>query len=186
MPKPFKPSVKLTDNDVTNEDVYKSRRSLLKSMGFVGASTLLAKSAGAAGWFWEDEEEKAAFKGKALEFSQPPKFQITETRTPEDKVTSYNNFYEFGTSKDAPAKNATEFQTNPWTLKVDGMVKNPIELDHDALTKRFPLEERIYRLRCVEAWSMVVPWIGFELFRRLSLSLFSILLGRDSSCRVYI
>ena len=163
MPKPFKPSVKLTDNDVTNEDVYKSRRSLLKSMGFVGASSLLAKSAGAAGWFWEDEEEKAAFKGKALEFSQPPKFQITETQTPEDKVTSYNNFYEFGTSKDAPAKNATEFQTNPWTLKVDGMVKNPIELDHDALTKRFPLEERIYRLRCVEAWSMVVPWIGFEL-----------------------
>ena len=60
-------------------------------------------------------------------------------------------------------RNATEFQTNPWTLKVDGMVKNPIELDHDALTKRFPLEERIYRLRCVEAWSMVVPWIGFEL-----------------------
>ncbi len=87
MPKPFKPSVKLTDNDVTNEGVYMNRRSLLKSMGFVGASTLLAKSAGAAGWFWEDEEEKAAFKGKALEFSQPPKFQITETRTPEDKVT---------------------------------------------------------------------------------------------------
>ncbi len=116
MPKPFKPSVKLTDNDVTNEGVYMNRRSLLKSMGFVGASTLLAKSAGAAGWFWEDEEEKTAFKGKALEFSQPPEFQITETRTPEDKVTSYNNFYEFGTSKDAPAKNATEFQTNPWTL----------------------------------------------------------------------
>ena len=80
MPKPFKPSVKLTDNDVTNEDVYKSRRSLLKSMGFVGASTLLAKSAGAA-LFWEDEEEKTAFKGKALEFSQPSQVPNNETRT---------------------------------------------------------------------------------------------------------
>lgn len=117
MPKPFKPSVKLTDNDVTNEGVYMNRRSLLKSMGFVGASTLLAKSAGAAGWFWEDEEKKAAFKGKALEFSQPPRFQIAETRTPEDKVTSYNNFYEFGTSKDAPAKNATEFTNQPVDVK---------------------------------------------------------------------
>ena len=68
MPKPFKPSVKLTDNDVTNEDVYKSRRSLLKSMGFVGASTLLAKSAGAAGWFWEDEEEKAGCNMMQEEF----------------------------------------------------------------------------------------------------------------------
>ena len=125
MPKPFKPSVKLTDNDVTNEGVYMNRRSLLKSMGFVGASTLLAKSAGAAGWFWEDEEEKAAFKGKALEFSQPPKFQITETRTPEDKVTSYNNFYEFGTDKSDPSKYAGSLVTKPWSIAIEGEVAKP-------------------------------------------------------------
>jgi len=163
MPKPYKPSVKLSENEVTDESVYMNRRQLLKSMGFVGASTLLAKSANAAGWFWEDEKEKAAFSGQPLSFSTPPEYQIKETRTPESKVTTYNNFYEFGTSKDAPAKNASDFQTNPWQLKVDGLVKKPFVIDHDALLSRFPLEERIYRLRCVEAWSMVVPWVGFEL-----------------------
>lgn len=163
MSKPFKPSVKLTDNHVTDESIYMNRRSLLKSLGFVGASTLLAQSASAADWFWEDEKEKATFQSKPLDFTKPAQYQISETRTPEEKVTSYNNFYEFGTSKDAPAENASEFKTDPWTLKIDGLVKKPFVLDHDSLTKRFPLQERIYRLRCVEAWSMVVPWIGFEL-----------------------
>lgn len=163
MTKPFKPSVHLKDNDVTDESVYMNRRTLLKSLGFVGASTLLTKSAGAAGWFWEDEADTPTSQLKPLKFTQPSQFQISETRTPEDKVTSYNNFYEFGTGKDDPAKNATEFQTNPWTLKVDGLVKKPFVLNYESLTSRFPLEERIYRLRCVEAWSMVVPWIGFEL-----------------------
>ena len=163
MSKPFKPSVRLTDNHVTDESVYMNRRSLLKSLGFVGASTLLAQSASAADWFWEDEKEKATFQSKPLDFTKPSQYQINETRTPEKKVTSYNNFYEFGTSKDAPAENASEFKTDPWTLKIDGLVKKPLVLDHDSLTKRFALQERIYRLRCVEAWSMVVPWIGFEL-----------------------
>ena len=163
MTKPFKPSVNLTDNHVTDESVYMNRRSLLKSLGFVGASTLLAQSATAADWFWEDEKEKATFQTKPLDFTKPSQYQINETRTPEKKVTSYNNFYEFGTSKDAPAENASEFKTDPWTLKIDGLVKKPLVLDHDSLTKRFALQERIYRLRCVEAWSMVVPWIGFEL-----------------------
>lgn len=163
MSKPFKPSVNLTDNHVTDESVYMNRRSLLKSLGFVGASTLLAQSASAADWFWEDEKEKATFQSKPLDFTKPSQYQINETRTPEKKVTSYNNFYEFGTSKDAPAENASEFKTDPWTLKIDGLVKKPLVLDHDSLTKRFALQERIYRLRCVEAWSMVVPWIGFEL-----------------------
>lgn len=163
MSKPFKPSVNLTDNHVTDESVYMNRRSLLKSLGFVGASTLLAQSATAADWFWEDEKEKATFQSKPLDFTKPSQYQISETRTPEKKVTSYNNFYEFGTSKDAPAENASEFKTDPWTLKIDGLVKKPLVLDHDSLTKRFALQERIYRLRCVEAWSMVVPWIGFEL-----------------------
>lgn len=162
MPKPFKPSVTLTDNDVTDENLYLNRRTLLKSLGFIGASTLMAKSANAVGWFGDDNED-APSRTQPLNFTQPVKYQIEETKTPQTKVTTYNNFYEFGTSKDAPAKRASEFQTTPWTLTVDGMVKNPITLDHNALTTRFPLEERIYRLRCVEAWSMVIPWVGFEL-----------------------
>ena len=164
MSKPFKPSVKLTDNHVTHENVYLNRRTLLKSLGFVGASALLSNSANAAGWFWEDDEEQAAaFKTQALKFSQPEKYQISETQTPESKAISYNNFYEFGTAKDEPVKNAQEFDTSEWTLKVDGLVNKPLTLNLDDLTKRFPLEERIYRLRCVEAWSMVIPWIGYEL-----------------------
>lgn len=170
MPKPYKPSVKLTDNDVTAEDVYLNRRQLLKSMGFVGASTLLASSATASIWPWGDDDTKSKIKQTPLSFSQPSQYQLAETKTPEQKVVSYNNFYEFGTAKDAPAENAANFNTKPWTLKIDGLVNKPIELDHDALTQRFPLEERIYRLRCVEAWSMVVPWIGFELASLLKLA----------------
>lgn len=89
--------------------------------------------------------------------------------TPEDKVTGYNNFYEFGLDKADPAANAGSLKTDPWTLKISGEVAKPLTLDHDALTTRFPLEERIYRMRCVEARSMVVPWIGFPLHKLLAL-----------------
>lgn len=161
MPKIFKPSVKLTENDVTDERIYRERRQIVKAMGFVGASSLLAKSA-SAGWFWEDDEKKAPVR-RPLSYTEPGRFSTSEARTPYDKVSTYNNFYEFGTDKSDPADNAGQLQTSPWTLKVDGLVEKPFELDADALTARFPLEERIYRLRCVEAWSMVIPWVGFEL-----------------------
>ncbi|QJR79437.1 protein-methionine-sulfoxide reductase catalytic subunit MsrP [Alteromonas pelagimontana] len=163
MPRKFIPSVKLTDNDVTDEAVYKQRRTLLKSMGFLGASSLLAAgNANALGWFGDDEEKKT-FQRKALEFSKAEKFSTKETLTPYEKVSAYNNFYEFGTGKDDPADNAQDFDVDPWSLKVEGLVEKPFTLSHDQLSKRFALEERIYRLRCVEAWSMVIPWIGFSL-----------------------
>ena len=161
MAKPFKPSVALTDNDVTDESVYRQRRHLLKSMGFIGASALLSTSA-KADWFWEDDNKKVQDL-KPLTFSDNPAFSTNEKVTPFDKASSYNNFYEFGTDKGDPADHAGELVTDPWTLTIDGMVENPMALDADALTSKFPLEERIYRLRCVEAWSMVIPWIGFEL-----------------------
>ncbi|EEQ9295594.1 TPA: protein-methionine-sulfoxide reductase catalytic subunit MsrP, partial [Escherichia coli] len=82
----------------------------------------------------------------------------------------YNNFYEFGLDKADPAANAGSLKTDPWTLKISGEVAKPLTLDHDDLTRRFPLEERIYRMRCVEAWSMVVPWIGFPLHKLLALA----------------
>ena len=83
--------------------------------------------------------------------------------TPYESVTTYNNFYEFGTDKDDPQRNAQKFVTRPWTIKVEGLVKAPATIDIDSFIKPHALEERIYRLRCVEAWSMVIPWVGFPL-----------------------
>lgn len=163
MPKPFKPSVSLTENDVTDERVYRSRRQILKGLGFAGAGALLASRAQAADWFWEDEKDKPAFSTEPLKYDSPARFQSETKKTPYDKVTTYNNFYEFGTDKSDPAKRAQSLSVKPWTLKVDGLVNKPLTLDYDDLINRFELEERIYRLRCVEAWSMVIPWIGFEL-----------------------
>lgn len=162
MARKFTPSVKLTDNDVTDESVYRQRRQFLKTLGFVGASAALSGPAQAFGLFGSDDKTPAA-STQPLVFTKSAKYQTSETQTPYDKVTTYNNFYEFGTDKSDPAENAQGFKTDPWTLTIDGMVENPLTLDHGALTKRFALEERIYRMRCVEAWSMVIPWIGFEL-----------------------
>ena len=86
-----------------------------------------------------------------------------EHLTPYDDVTSYNNFYEFGTDKSDPAHNAGKFVTRPWTVSVEGAIKNPKTYDLDALLKLAPMEERVYRLRCVEGWSMVIPWVGYSL-----------------------
>jgi sulfoxide reductase catalytic subunit YedY len=90
-------------------------------------------------------------------------FSTDEKQTPYQHVTHYNNFYEFGTGKEQPAELARNFKTIPWTVSVEGAVNKPKVYDLDAILKMAPLEERIYRLRCVEGWSMVVPWIGFPL-----------------------
>ena len=161
----------LTENDVTDESVYLNRRSLLKGMGFVGASTLLAntvsinKAHSSPFDFW-NKSPKPSFKQQALSFTPAAtsnKTNTTEVLTPESKITSHNNFYEFGTDKSQPAELAQSFKVDPWQLSISGEVNKPYTLDYDQLFSRFSLEERIYRLRCVEAWSMVVPWIGFSL-----------------------
>lgn len=90
-------------------------------------------------------------------------FSTDEELTTRQAATSYNNFYEFGTSKDDPVRNAHRMKTQPWTLRIEGLVDKPREFDIDDLLKLAPLEERIYRLRCVEGWSMVIPWIGYPL-----------------------
>ena len=169
MTKRFKPSQTFKSHEITDESVFSSRRSLLKSMGFVGAGALLSGSATARGWF-DDDDDKPAFKAKPLDFTRNGSLSTDETMTPYAKVTSYNNFYEFGTSKDDPVENAQDFQVDPWSLKIDGMVRNPITLSYDDILSKFPLEERVYRLRCVEAWSMVIPWLGFELNKLLKLA----------------
>jgi sulfoxide reductase catalytic subunit YedY len=90
-------------------------------------------------------------------------FATDEAQTPWRDVTSYNNYYEFGTDKADPARNSGSFRTRPWTVKLEGEIANPQTIAIDELLKLFPLEERVYRMRCVEAWSMVIPWVGFPL-----------------------
>lgn len=161
----------LTEADITAESVFMlKRRQILKMLG-IGAGALTLSPLAQADlldWFKGNDRPKAP-SGKPLTFTQPAQWQSSLAKTPEDKVTGYNNFYEFGLDKADPAANAGSLKTDPWTLKIDGEVAKPLTLDYNDLTTRFPLEERIYRMRCVEAWSMVVPWIGFPLHKLLAM-----------------
>ena len=100
---------------------------------------------------------------KRLTFRKDLEYSTNEKTNTLKQISSYNNFYELGTGKRDPMLNADKLKSENWKLTIDGLVENPFVLDSDDLINKFPLEERIYRLRCVEAWSMVVPWIGFEL-----------------------
>ncbi|ELQ5996935.1 protein-methionine-sulfoxide reductase catalytic subunit MsrP [Cronobacter dublinensis] len=163
---------RLTEADVTAESAFfMQRRQVLKALGITTAALSLPTAAHAdvLSWFKGNDRPKAP-AGAPLDFTRPAQYQAKLDLTPEDKVTGYNNFYEFGLDKADPAANAGVLKTNPWTLKISGEVAKPLTLDHDDLTKKFPLEERIYRMRCVEAWSMVVPWIGFPLHKLLALA----------------
>lgn len=157
------PSIK--ESEVTDEAIYRQRRQLLKTMGFLGASSLVGASIpkiANAGFFDEPPERVTAFTTKPLTFSAD-KQNLSLIKTPEQKVITHNNFYEFGAQKHQPAELAQNFKVEPWKLSISGECDNPITLDYDDLTTMFALEERIYRLRCVETWSMVIPWIGFSL-----------------------
>lgn len=151
----------LTENDVTDENIYNERRKLLKGLGFVGASSLLIGSGISLNAVAGDEA--GSFKTRALDVTKTNAKQVSDKLTPESKVISHNNFYEFGAKKDQPIEYAKYFKVDPWQLKVSGEVDKPLTLDYNQLYTLFSLEERIYRLRCVEAWSMVIPWLGFRL-----------------------
>jgi sulfoxide reductase catalytic subunit YedY len=130
------------------------RRREFLALGAAGAGALLlARDARAAA---------GAKHGQKLEGVKPGQPSTDEKKTPFSDITSYNNFYEFGVDKEDPDKHAGKLKTRPWTVKVDGEVAKPKTFDIDELLK-FPIEERVYRLRCVEAWSMVIPWDGFPL-----------------------
>ncbi|AUX25373.1 sulfoxide reductase catalytic subunit YedY [Sorangium cellulosum] len=105
----------------------------------------------------------ASTRAEAGEAKGSAPFVTDEARTPYEDITSYNNFYELGLSKSAPAANAGRLRLRPWAISADGEIKRPQIIDLDTLLRWFPLEERVYRMRCVEAWSMVIPWLGFPL-----------------------
>ncbi|GJM08774.1 MAG: protein-methionine-sulfoxide reductase catalytic subunit MsrP [Lysobacteraceae bacterium] len=141
-------------SEITPESIYKRRRELLKAAGF--GATLLPLSPS----LMADSEEGP--QGSAIKASKSPLSSDLEPNSWND-ITTYNNFYEFGTGKGDPARNAHTLQAKPWTVTVSGEVDEPGQISLEDVMSTFPMEERIYRLRCVEAWSMVVPWVGFPL-----------------------
>lgn len=156
----------ISENLITPEDVYFNRRSVLKSLGFGAASlTVPGANAGILDSLFGGKPMAAAER-KPLEY-QPHNPAPPLTLTPEAKITNHNNFYEFGSGKTDPANNSQELKLEPWTLTVDGEVAKPGKVDVWELINTAQLEERIYRMRCVEAWSMVIPWLGIELGRFL-------------------
>ncbi|MCB1582860.1 MAG: protein-methionine-sulfoxide reductase catalytic subunit MsrP [Xanthomonadales bacterium] len=134
------------DYQVTDESIYRSRRKLIKA-GLIGSAAFLTSHALAL------KLPKHTINGQ---------FKIEEM-TSEKDATTYNNFYEFGLSKSEPAEESGSLITDPWSIDISGLCEKQGKIDLDKLVMRFPLEERIYRMRCVEAWSMVIPWMGFRL-----------------------
>jgi sulfoxide reductase catalytic subunit YedY len=145
-----------TPSEITPPEVYQARREWLQraaALGLAGATPLSALAVAGPG-------KLAALPGTR---SAVPGAFAMDKPTPYDDITTYNNFYEFGTDKADPARTAHTLKPRPWTVSIEGEVKKPKVYDLDELLKLSPMEERIYRLRCVEGWSMVVPWVGYSL-----------------------
>ena len=151
----------LPERETTPEALFLRRRAFLRAGAAFSATALLGCG--------EDTAARASTPAPTAlaklpnVVPAPAGYRTDETPTRFEDATAYNNFYEFGTGKEDPAANAHTLRVRPWTIAVEGEVAKPGVLDVDALLKAHPLEERIYRLRCVEAWSMVIPWIGIPL-----------------------
>ena len=152
----------IAPSEITPKRVYEhqreNRRRLLRAAGAAAMGSLLGVSGEALAVY-----SSLDAKGPKLPAKTNPKFVATDKVTPYKDITTYNNFYEFGTDKSDPAQNAGTLRPHPWRVSVEGEVKNAKVFDIDDLLKMAPLEERVYRHRCVEGWSMVMPWIGFPL-----------------------
>jgi methionine sulfoxide reductase catalytic subunit len=148
-------------HEITPQTLYEQRRQWLKNLA-LGSGALALSTWGAHQAFAQTIRpgKLAALAGTRSSLSGA---NATEKITSYSDVTSYNNYYEFGTDKAAPANTAHTLKTRPWTVRIEGLIKNPKTYDLDDLLKLQPMEERIYRLRCVEGWSMVIPWVGYSL-----------------------
>ena len=159
MPRLWRPE--LPSSEITPEGLYLRRREFLG--GGAAAATSVALTLAGCKPRATAPDESTLLTLPALPEVKPGPFGTSEERTPFKDITTYNNFYELGTDKSDPAANAHRLKTRPWTVAFDGEIAKPQVIDIDTLLGRFPLEERVYRLRCVEAWSMVIPWAGFPL-----------------------
>ena len=161
----FKKPEEIKSGEITDEGFYLNRRTFLRA-GILAATTI------GTGFLYRS---LTATSRQPLTGGDPPNIDPQspglmggESLTDYEDITNYNNFYEFSTSKQAVARRAQNFITRPWTVSVEGYVNKPKTFDIDDLLKLYPAEERVYRLRCVEGWSMVIPWLGFPLARLIS------------------
>lgn len=154
----IKRAAEIKSSEITDEQIYQGRRAFLRT----GSGLALAAAAGVAfpGLMLPRE---AAARVELLNINKNPGFSTEETPNSFKDITRYNNFYEFGTGKEDPARHAHSLKTDPWTVRVEGEVEKPADYHLEDLVRESQLEERIYRLRCVEAWSMVIPWVGIPL-----------------------
>ncbi len=148
-------ATEIKSSEITDEFLYRNRRQFLT----MGVSALAGAVASA---MLGSASLLAVTEGQQLPAKRGP-YDVTDTPTPYQAITTYNNYYEFGLDKEMPARNSTKFKTTPWTVNVEGMVKKPIKYALDDLLKGLTAEDRIYRMRCVEGWSMVIPWQGIPL-----------------------
>lgn len=150
----IRPGWFIPENKATPEEVYRNRRAFLRELGFVGAGLAVAP-VGA--------QEPAKPTAETYPFPRNPAFDPKVRLSDEAYVTGYNNFYEFTTSKTAVRRLVGKFVISPWEVEIGGLVSKPTKISVDDLIASMPMEERVYRFRCVEAWSMIVPWTGFPL-----------------------
>lgn len=143
---------KIPSSEITPEHIYNDRRNFIKNLGLILGSTALSAFA----------NKSFAALHTLPSFAQAKEREKEKLSSLKD-ITSYNNYYEFGTSKSDPYDYAEKLNIDPWSISIEGYVAKPLKLDLDELIKEMPLEERIYRLRCVEGWSMVIPWVGIPL-----------------------
>ena len=144
----------IPSSEITDKRLYLKRREFLETFGLAAAGLAV----GAV-----NLDAQPAPRPPKLDHVVKGPFGTTEAMTPYEDVTTYNNFYEFGFDKSSPAQRAGSLRTRPWTVKVDGECRHPADYEFDDLVKPYTLEERVYRMRCVEGWSMVIPWVGFPL-----------------------
>ena len=167
-----KKSWHISENEVTPENIFNKRRDFLK----LGIASVLTSSYIFESFAQETSKiQTSKVKGdiKKLLFKKDKNLKNLDLNTYK-QITSYNNFYEFTTNKERVKKLSHTLNTNNWKIQIDGLVEKPFSIDIESLIKKFTLEERIYRFRCVEGWSMVVPWIGFSLsqFNKISKTTF--------------
>lgn len=157
----------LKESQLTEQTIYADRRNIIKGLGLATLTVpfIPFAKAGLFDLFSEGEIDNSGliFQREFIKYSKNNLYHSLTPLTPEKKILQYNNFYEFGTGKADPFEYAQQFKVDPWSLTIDGLVDKPMTLDYQDLLTRFDIEERFYRMRCVEAWSMNIPWLGFSL-----------------------